>query len=80
VQIGLAAPTRELIRAVPLDDFLCGNIEMMCRALVLARLGTEDQVNHAEEISWLKHELVKASGNLKKSLVANTEYAPSGGC
>jgi len=56
------------------EDFLQGGIEMMCRALVLARLGFEDRGSHSEKISWLEHELLEASGNLKQSLVTNTEY------
>jgi len=47
----------------------------MCWALALNHLGYEDQSHHVEEISRLEHELSEASGNLKKSLVANTVYA-----
>jgi len=47
---------------------------MMCCALALTSLGSEDLGHHAEEISRLKHELSKASGNLNQSLAVNNKY------
>jgi len=37
-------------------------------------LGAQDKDRHAEEISRLEHELFEASGSLKQSLTANSEY------
>jgi len=41
----------------------------------MIQLGSQDRDRHAEEISWLEHELAEASCHLKQSLAANFEFS-----
>ena len=75
VQLELREATREVIQVVPLSDLLKGGLEILYRSLVMIQLRCQDQDRHAEEISRLEHELSETLGNLKQSLVANSEYA-----
>jgi len=74
VNFNLHPNIEDLIRAVPEDDLFEGNIEMMCRSLILTCHGAGVRAWRVKEISRLEHELLEASGNLKQAMVANTTY------
>lgn len=72
VKVALPGPTREVIQAISKVNLLKGRVEMLCCALVMVQLGSQDRESHAEEISRL--ELSEPSASLKQSLAVNSEY------
>lgn len=52
--------TEEVIRAVPEDDLLKGDIEIICRGIVLTRLGASSRGRRVEEVSRLENEQLEA--------------------
>ena len=71
VKVAFPGPTWEVLQAFPTTDLLKGSVEMLCRALVMVHLGSQDRDCLIEEISRLEHELSEASGSLKQTLAAN---------
>jgi len=74
VRVDLPPNTEEIIWAIPENDLIQGGIEMICRGLVLTRMGAVVQGHWVEEISRLEHELSEGSSNLRQAVDANTTY------
>ena len=74
VRVGLNPTAKDLIRVVPKEYLLQGNIEFFYRGLILACLGADARGSRVEKISRFKHELTEASDNVKQANEEKSAY------